>query len=107
MLVGCTPVPAVHARDRTGIAWHNVHAQPALQFAFVWNAQFRSHEILWRNRGPRALQFRFAADSLATATRERVRERVLAAGFTETMPGEAIVPGRETGMVCVHLAARG
>ncbi|WP_411281689.1 hypothetical protein [Gemmatimonas sp.] len=104
-LVGCPSVLLERDRgaiDRGASAWHDVSAQPELQFALVWNMQFLSHEIVWRNRGSRDLHFRFSADSVGT-TAKSVRERVLLAGITETVPGEAIAPGRETGVVCVQL----
>jgi len=102
IVVGCPSVPMDRARDRRAVVWHDVSAQPELQFALVWNTQFHSHEIVWRNRGSRELHLRFSADSVG-ATLTRVRERVLPAGITETVPGEAIAPGRETGVVCVQL----
>lgn len=85
-------------------AWHSVKTQPALQYALVWNVQFRSYEIVWRNRGVRDMHFRFAADSLGTRA-TRVRERVLPAGITESLPGEGFVPAKGTGVVCVQVLA--
>lgn len=100
-----TPRGVVRAPGDTAdeaFAWRDVATQPALQFALVWNAQFRSHEIVWRNRSERTLHFRFSADSVG-ATAARVRERVLEAGITESMPGEAVAPGRATGVVCIRV----
>ena len=108
---GCASVPVSvpleqpGTRRATTTAWHNVSAEPQLQYALVWNVQFRSYEIVWRNRGERDMHFRFAADSVGTKA-TRVRQRVLPAGITESLPGEAFAPSKETGVVCVQVVAR-
>lgn len=105
---GCASVPVSVPLEQPGTqnatAWHDVSAQPQLQYALVWNVRFRSYEIVWRNRGERDMHFRFAADSVGT-TATRVRERVLPAGITESLPGEAFAPSKETGVVCVQVVA--
>ncbi len=103
-VAGCASVPSSHLNTRDATEWHAVPAQPHLQYALVWNVQFRSYEIVWRNRSEHDLRFRFAADSLGTPA-TRVRERVLPAGITESLPGEGLVPGKETGVVCVQVVA--
>lgn len=115
-LAGCPSVPMDQPLSRAegsggldakgaSTAWHSVKTQPALQYALVWNVQFRSYEIVWRNRGVRDMHFRFAADSVGTRA-TRVRERVLPAGITESLPGEGFVPAKGTGVVCVQVVAR-
>lgn len=114
-LAGCPAVPLNQPSSReegsggfdakgVSTAWHSVKTQPELQYALVWNVQFRSYEIVWRNRSEHDLRFRFAADSLGTPA-TRVRERVLPAGTTESLPGEGFVPAKGTGVVCVQVVA--
>ncbi|QJR36540.1 hypothetical protein [Gemmatimonas groenlandica] len=103
-VAGCASVPSSQLNEPEVTVWRGVATQPNLQYALVWNVQFRSYEIVWRNRSERDLRFRFAADSLGTPA-TRVRERVLPAGITESLPGEGLVPGKETGVVCVQVVA--